>query len=193
MHKKIVYLGFHKCGTTSFYKFLGSHGLKGIHNTLQVCDNIGLAPKLTVEADLLSCIDAARLSNFIDGYKVLTDNPFPFLYRHFDKSPGKFLFVLGTRPTDQWISSMQRYFGNRMPALGHAIYKCDGNACSNPRAFCETYDKHNATVREYFKRREDFIEIRLGVESNASITERLVDFLELPKDTDIEFGICRPN
>lgn len=188
MNKKIIYLGFHKCGTTSFSHFFGEHGMRVIHNTIQVCDSIGLARHPGRNERLHDLINAKTLHSFIENYDVLTDNPFPLLYEHFDKSSIDALFVLGTRPTDEWLSSMQRYFGNRMPALGQAIYATDENPCSKPENFQKTYEKHNADVREYFRGRPDFLEIQLGIDSNEMITEALEDFAGLPNTGTVKFG-----
>jgi len=188
MDRKIIYLGFQKCGTTSFWRFFQAHGLRVIHNTIQVCDSIGLARHPKKEERLHDLIDTDLLDRFVDKYDVLTDNPFPLLYEYFDGSCKDALFVLGTRPTNEWLASMQCYFGKRMPALGRAIYGSDGNSCANPENFCRTYEQHNAAVRDYFGGRSDFLEIRLGIESNGTITSKLKDFVGLPKDGPIMFG-----
>ena len=188
MKGKIIYLGFQKCGTTSFWRFFEEHGFRVIHNTLQVCECIGLVPNPEKGSALRDLIDIEALDRFVERYDVLTDNPFPVLYEHFDKSCMDALFVLGTRPTDQWIGSMQRYFGNRIPTLGRAIYASNGNPCAEPATFCRAYEKHNMAVRDYFKGRGDFLEIRLGIDSNEKITRDLKKFASLPNDNQISFG-----
>jgi len=190
--RKILYLGFQKCGTTSFFEFFAAHGFKVIHNALQACDAIGLPRNVPKGFDLLSSIDINKLDKFVEKFDVFTDNPFPLLYTYFDRRPENNLFVLGTRPADQWITSMQRYFGTRMPALGGAIYASDANPCSDPNAFMKTYEMHNSAVRKYFKGRNDFIEIQLGTESNATITRRIEEFVKLPKKTGYKFGTYHP-
>ncbi len=180
-------MGFHKSGTTSFWKFFSKHGFRVIHNTLEVCESIGLDKKLESGEDLRTNIDTCSLDKFVEKYDVLTDNPFPVLYEYFDKYYAESLFVLGTRPVDKWLSSMQRFFGTRMPALGHAIYTSDGNPCSDPEALTSTYEKHNLAVREYFSGHDKFMEIRIGVDSDLKITKDLEDFVGLPKNQSIVF------
>lgn len=191
--RKIIYLGFHKCGTTSIWKYFSAHGLRVIHNTLQVCDTIELARDLPRGVDLAAQMDKTALDECVAHYDVLTDNPFPLLFEYFDRSLDRPLFILGVRPTELWIDSMQRYFGTRMPALGHSIYNSDGNPCSDPQAFRRTYEAHNATVRSYFADRNDFLEIRLGIDSNEAITEQLENFAGLSRNSRVSFGIHRPN
>lgn len=193
MEEKIIYLGFHKCGTTSTWKYFEAHGLRVIHNTIRVCDTVQLARDLPRGVDLAQHIDKTALDDFVAQYDVLTDNPFPLLFEYFDTSLDKPLFILGVRPTELWIDSMQRYFGTRMPALGHAIYNSNGNPCSDPEAFCKTYEIHNATVRSYFANRDNFLEIRLGIDSSEAITKRLEHFAGLSGNSGISFGIHRPN
>lgn len=188
MDRKIIYLGFQKCGTTSFWRFFEAHGFRVIHNTLQVCDCIGLTRNPKKAERLYDLIDIDVLDQFVENYDVLTDNPFPLLYEYFDRSCKDAQFVLGTRPMDEWLVSMQRYFGTRMPALGHAIYASDGDSCTDPESFRKTYEKHNTTVRDYFRGRSDFLEIRLGIDSNETITRELKDFVGLPQNGPIMFG-----
>ena len=185
-------MGFQKCGTTSFFRFFAAHGFRVIHNTVQVCDAVGLPRHVPKGFDLLGSIDTNMLNKFVGKFDVLTDNPFPLLYEYFDRRPENNLFVLGTRPADQWLCSMQRYFGTRMPVLGGAIYSSDANPCSDPDTFIKTYENHNSAVRKYFRGRSDFIEIRLGTESNATITRRLEDFVKLPGKTGNQFGTHHP-
>ena len=185
--KKIIYLGFQKSGTTSFWKFFSKHGFRVIHNTLQVCDSIGLDMRLDSGKDLLTNINTSSLDKFVERYDVLTDNPFPLLYEYFDNNYPDTLFVLGTRPTEKWLGSMQRYFGKRMPALGHAIYSSEGNPCSDPEALTSTYERHNLAVREYFSGRDNFLEIRVGGDSDLNITKDLEEFVGLPRNQSIVF------
>jgi len=186
--KKIIYLGFQKCGTTSFWKYFGNHGFRVIHNTLQVCDSVGIDRKLENGKKLLNSIDTMSLDKFVENYDVLTDNPFPLLYEYFDRNYAHPLFVLGTRPTNKWLSSMQRYFGTRMPALGNAIYSSDTNPCTDPEALIYSYEKHTRAVRQYFSGRDNFLEIKIGEDSDLKITQELEDFVGLPKNTSILFG-----
>lgn len=186
-------MGFHKCGTTSFSTFFQRHGFRVSHNTHQVCESIGLDKELVCGKDLRTSLDTHALDNFVQKYDVLTDNPFPLLYEYFDKNYSGSLFVLGTRPTDKWLSSMQRYFGTRMPALGHAIYSSTGNPCSDPEALTSTYLKHNFTVREYFSGHDNFLEFRIGEDSDLEISKALEDFVGFSKKESITFEKNLPN
>lgn len=138
-------------------------------------------------------IDYNLFNQFVDRFDVLTDNPFPLLYEYLDRTFENPRFVLGTRPSQLWLSSMQRYFNRKMPALGHAIYATEGNPISDPCSLVEVYDRHNEAVRRYFDGRSDFIEIRLGTDNDEEITDTLENFLALPRDSGIKFGKKRPD
>jgi len=116
---KIFFIGFHKCGTTSFHAFMDSHGYDCVHDTWTACQQLGLGKnswsydggrfsgdgRRQDVADVIERHHLSQFKSFIRAHQVFSDNPWPILFRLVDRSfPGS-KFVFATRDTDAWIQS----------------------------------------------------------------------------------------
>lgn len=153
--KKVLYLGFHKTGTTSIKGLLSRMGL-AVNNVW--CQYGWDRDLSTIESHAMDIIYK------FDG---LQDNPWFRLYKPIDERfPGsKFIFY--EREVNNWYTSVCNYFkargdvGKGSPPMFKYIYGEDC-ACplSNKKQWIKTYLNHSDNVRSYFKNRpKDFLEI----------------------------------
>lgn len=163
---KVFCLGFHKTGTTSVreamtmlgYSVAGPNGLKD--------------PDIARNVHRL----AFRLAERYDAFQ---DSPWPLLYREMDERYPGSKFVLMLRPSDEWIESQVRHFGERTSPMREWVY---GVGCpkGNEAIYVARYEQHNREVLEYFSRRPaDLLVLTL---SNGDGWEKLCAFLgkEIP-------------
>jgi hypothetical protein len=177
---KVFCLGFHKTGTRSFAALASELGLRVLHDTrhsrLQLWpDEDGVIAEGSGEAvDIASRVQVDRLDALVDAYDVLTDNPWPLLYRLLDQRYPGSKFVHIVRDTDAWIDSVCSHFGARNSLMRLWIYGY-GNPLHHAARYREVYDRHNAAVAAYFTGRDDFFSFRL--EDSAGVAPALSAFL----------------
>ena len=178
MHKgKVLYVGHGKTGTSSFGTALEILGYRLYENDLELMK-------------AWNSREYNKLWKVADNYDAFEDYPWPYTYKEFDKQYPGTKFILGIRPNeDEWVNSIiyqtlragtknkrrlvaethyHEYGFGKYPVLYEEQYK-------------EAYRQHNKEVREYFKDRDDFIEITLW--SKGNYWKEICDFLECKEPT----------
>jgi hypothetical protein len=141
MKTKVFGIGFHKTATTSLEKALSYLGYRvtgpyGVDN-----------PNIAKEVYEL----AFKLANRYDAFQ---GNPWAILYKELDrKFPGS-KFILTLRPSDEWIRSIIREFGDEETPMREWIYGV-GRPKGNEDIYIARYERHNRDVMEYFKDRSE--------------------------------------
>ena len=138
---KAVYLGFHKTGTSSMGRLFQIIGLK----------LAGAYGKRAVKGDNLLI---AQSLNFAKNYDAFQDNPWPLIYKDFDKKFPNSKFIFYERDVDDWYASSLGFFKNLTTPMRKYIY---GEGCGSPvgneKIFKQVYLQHSEDVIEYFKNR----------------------------------------
>lgn len=146
---KVFGIGFHKTGTTSLREALTTLGYS-------VAGPNGLEdPDIARNAHDL----AFKLAERFDAFQ---DNPWPLLYRELDERYPGSKFILTLRPSDAWIESQVRYFGEEASPMREWIY---GAGCpkGNEAVYVARYEQHNREALDYFSRRpEDVLVLTLS-------------------------------
>ena len=139
MSPKVFGIGFHRTGTSSLRAALQRLGYR-------VCGAVG-----TRDPDIA---DRVREIAFplLDRFDAFGDNPWPILFRELDERRPGSRFVLTTRPTDEWLGSVTRYFGARSTPMREWIYGA-GSPLGNESRYRERYERHHAEVLEHFRDR----------------------------------------
>lgn len=163
---KIFGIGFHKTGTTSLasalrrlgYSVTGPDGAHN-HNIAEEAHDI--------------------VFDLAEQHDAFQDNPWPLFYKELDiKYPGS-KFILTIRPTDNWIKSLVKHFGQKTTPMRKWIYGDDyGYPEGNEQIYIDRYEKHNREVQEYFKDRPgDLLVFRI---TEGDEWEKLCYFLHEP-------------
>jgi hypothetical protein len=91
-------------------------------------------------------------------YDAFRDNPWPLLYRECDiRHPGS-KFILTTRMTARWISSVVDHFGVSNTEMREWIYGV-GHPAGNEDRYVSVYEAHNAAVRQYFAGQSQLLDV----------------------------------
>jgi hypothetical protein len=136
---KVFCIGFHKTGTTSLavalralgYRVTGPNGVK--------------------DPDIAKNAYAMALG-LVERYDAFQDNPWPMLYREMDKACPGSRFILTTRPSNSWITSQVRHFGDRSTPMREWIYGV-GHPKGHERTYIEVFERHTADVLAFFRGR----------------------------------------
>ncbi|WP_147367059.1 sulfotransferase family protein [Aurantiacibacter zhengii] len=149
---KIFCIGFQKTGTTSLDLALQQLG----YSTITVFGRDRPLPEL--RANLVDIgIGIAQ------GVDVVSDMPWPLIYRELDTAFPGAKFILTVRDTDKWYRSIRDHFGPANDRIQQLTYGDDaGSPVGNEARYTAVYDAHNADVRSYFvDRPDDFLEMSL--------------------------------
>ena len=165
---KIFCVGFHKTGTTSLYAALTTLGFK-------VTGTVGEEWRV----DELERDGAKRCIDIIDDFDAAEDMPWPLFFRELDDAYPGSKFILTVRDAEDWYASLDNHFGEKATNLNAFTY---GRECARARyakeTWVDTYNAHNAAVREYFQARpDDLLEMDLA---SGDGWEKLCRFLEKP-------------
>lgn len=141
--RKVFGIGFHKTGTTSL-----AHALTTLGYTVAGPNGLN-DPDIASNAHTLAYAIAERFDAF-------QDNPWPVLYREMDKRYPGSKFILTLRPTDAWIQSQVKHFGETTSPMREWIY---GAGCpkGNEDVYIARYERHNREVLDYFSQRPDHL------------------------------------
>jgi len=140
---KVFGIGFHKTGTTSLavaLQHLGYDvtGPNGIHD-IDIADDI-----------------EQMVFSLADKHDAFQDNPWPLYYKQLDQRYPGSKFILTIRPTNKWIISITKYFGNKITPMRKLIYGEEfGAPVGNEQVYIERYEQHNNDVLSYFNNRPD--------------------------------------
>ena len=86
-------------------------------------------------------------------FDAFTGNPWTVLYKELDATfPGS-RFILTTRPTNRWIASAVRYFGDKETPMRKWVYG-HGSPRGNEAEYISRYNRHNHDVIAYFSGRD---------------------------------------
>ena len=109
--KEFVFIvSYHKCGTRSVHALLEDLGYHGIHWPNYVNCGVDYRAILrSMVADRALCVRA--LTPLFERYDLLSDVPFPGLYRELHACFPRSRFVLIKRDAGSWWSSIARHWG----------------------------------------------------------------------------------
>jgi hypothetical protein len=169
LHNKIFQIGFNKCGTTSLHQMFIDSGLKSIH-----WDGGNIAKK--IHSNIKQ--NKAPLDG-VDKYDCYTDienidtNSFPLIdyYELLDKAYPNSLFILNTRPLDNWIKSrLNHQSGSYANTFKNVLgVKTDEELITIWR---EQWTEHHNKAIDYFKNSDNFIIFDIETEG-----DKLTEFL----------------
>jgi hypothetical protein len=161
---KIFGIGLNKTGTTT----LGQCGQElGFRCT--TCD-IGLLE------DFVEKKEFKRIKNTVANFDFFEDWPWPLMYKQLDFMYPDSKFILTVRKSEKvWIESLKSHSMRTHPTL-HCRSLAYGYNFPHKyeKEHVEIYRKHNNDVREYFKGRDNFLEICW---ENGDDYEKLCNFL----------------
>lgn len=172
---RIFGIGLHKTATTSLHKAFQTLGFDSLHW------GKGEAPLIWEE------VNAAGRSMTLERYYAASDLPIPLLYRKLDEAYPGSKFILTVRDEQKWLKSVERLWDAKYNStrwqwdiwpisnrLHKALY---GRTDFHAGVMLETYRRHNAEVREYFKYRPDDL-LEMNMETDG--WPKLCGFLDKP-------------
>lgn len=164
--QRVVCCGLSKTGTTTF---------------MEACEILGYKHKSMgfdhafVNRRILPIYLAAL------RYESFDDYPWFFMYRFFDKNFPATKFVLTVRSNvERWYESIVNHEVARgNSGVAHRFRTTYGlsSPLEQKSRFCQFYERHNETVREYFRGDPRFIELCW---EDGDGWDELCDFLERP-------------
>lgn len=162
--KKIVVVSLHKTGTTSFSQLMKSAGL------------LVTGPDGNLYTDL-RCGDLTGIDAALARFDVFQDDPWYDLYAYIDKKYPNSQFVYLERDTDEWLGSVQRFYGRDRynNKIRNDLYG-SADPIGNPDLYLKKYNDHRETVFDFFKGRNNFLVIDIKKKEDL---KRLTDFLEI--------------
>ncbi|PLX22582.1 MAG: hypothetical protein C0599_06025 [Salinivirgaceae bacterium] len=161
---KVIGVGFHKTGTSTLDTVLKHLGYKVLGAKTELAENL-------LNNDLDSVL---KMTKKYDAYQ---DNPWPLLYKEFDKLYPNSKFILTLRDSEKWIKSLVNHFGENHTEMRKWIYGV-GHPKGNEEIYLARYKKHNEEVMEYFKdRKEDLLVVNW---ENGDEWEPICNFLGIP-------------
>jgi hypothetical protein len=150
VNKKVFCIGFHKTGTTSIGKAMELLGYRNIHGAGLVRKQLGDLKMM----ELLFRKDYRPFIQLAEQFDSFNDNPWFKIYKELDQAfPGS-KFILTLRDENEWIQSVNHYFGSSTSPLRWWIYGRGGPMCNNAK-YLEIYRKHNQQVKDYFSNRRN--------------------------------------
>lgn len=187
---KIFNLSFHRNATTSFNNFMKDLNYKCIHDTWLSMKKIGIGNNFANNINLndknlepydriMKRVNTNELDKLIELYNVFSDNPWPILYKYLDEKYPNAKFILFYRDSNEWLKSVQQYFGNTSSNFRKLLYKNNGSPYTNPDVYIQTYEKHNSDVINYFMDRKDKLLVINLDDNDIEIGKVISDFLNL--------------
>jgi hypothetical protein len=137
-HPKVFCIGFHKTGTSSLAAALEIMGYRVT------------GPNGTVDPDIATNAEP-MVEQLAQEFDAFQDNPWPLFYQKMDALfPGS-KFILTTRDSAAWISSVTRHFGTETTPMRAFIYGADkASPLGNEAYYIARMEQHNSEVRTYF-------------------------------------------
>lgn len=156
--RKIFFIGFNKCGTTSMHRLFVNCGYRSVH--WETSSGRMLAPILFMNnmlgRPLLTGI--TRYDVFSDMFYLTDDCCLEgnFLFRQMDADYPDALFILNTRDRERWVLSRLKH----APAITGSLVKRARKALDLTEAevldlWRSQWDDHHAQVAEYFADKAD--------------------------------------
>lgn len=149
MNEKVFHIGFHKTATSSFEYVYESLGYK-LFDRIQNQDSLKKYYKTK---------DVKSLLSIINNHDAFSDNPWFWndLYLDLDKLDLNCKFVLTTRDSNKWFSSLNKNHINMNEFAKQHLYEGKKPTTNNKEIFINKYESYNASVLKYFNNRKDFI------------------------------------
>ena len=167
---KVVYLGFHKTGTTSIGALFNRIGLNVIGPWNVKHWNSKESGKKALE--------------IAKEYDAFQDNPWPLLYKQFDKKFPNSKFIFYERDVNDWYLSNLNFFRNKSTPMRKYIYgEKDGSPVGNEEVYKKVYLQHSSDVLHYFENRpDDFLQINNLSDESA---QQIGKFLGYPSYAEL--------
>jgi len=150
---KIFGIGTSRTGTSTLNRALNLLGIKSVHKASYLTDYVKV-----------NMATGNFLLYGLEDYRGFSDHPIDWLYKELDKQYPNSLFIYTKRKDrEAWIRSM------------HILVQ----ASKEPRdekKWREDYKKHQKDIYEYFKDRDDFLEIDI---TTGCGWKPICDFLEI--------------
>jgi glycosyltransferase involved in cell wall biosynthesis len=162
---RVFGIGLNKTGTSSFHEAMQILGLESLHWGGPMIRRL-VETSLEAGDPLLSRLDP-HYDAFSD-IEVLSEN-FDLLDRQY---PGS-RFVLTVRPRDEWIASRRHHVETNLARRQAGDYD-GGFLAVDEEAWAAHWDEHVTRVREYFRGRDDFLELDLSKGADWSALCRLL-------------------
>lgn len=167
--KKVFIIGFHKTGTSSMGKAFQILGYR-------VCGSIKegedfKSADIPVRQYILS-----KAGELLNRYDCFQDTPWFMFYRELYELYPDAYFVFTVRPDEDWIKSVTNHFSNRKNSNYHEWIYGYSDPLMNREVYLETYQKHNQSVRDFFRDKPNFLEMDLKEKNKW---EKLCDLLEV--------------
>ena len=181
--QKIFNIGFHKTGTTSLTQFMHDLGYKSLHSVamsmqyLQLGTQHNCGEDTGKPSDFEKLIDNNLLKHTVQQYDFFSDNPWPLLYKHLDKTYPDSKFILTLRNNEKWINSLNKYSGTGNTRMRQLVYGY-GNPSNHITQYRKIYIRHNKNVKEYFKDKNNLLIIDIA-EDNKVLANKILQFLGL--------------
>ncbi|MGD2083146.1 MAG: sulfotransferase [Chromatiales bacterium] len=184
---RLFVISFHKTGTRSVHKFLSELGLEGVH--WPSFRNTGI----DYEAILRPFVgDRARCVCILDCLcaesAVLSDVPFPGVFRELAESYPERKFLLMRRDAEEWWESVSRHW--RLDLRPHSLDSFEAIqyglplgvaiSSSSKALLTDIYLRHEQDVKSYFDGSGRLLELELGCGDAGS---RISAFLGLSSDS----------
>lgn len=173
LEKKIIFIGFNKTATSSFHMLLLKNGLRSIHS--KGADKFCRKPFEHASERILSNIMEGRnpLEQF-EGYSGFKDLTFEDIdlcryFREIYLSNPDYLYVLNTRPMDEWITSRKKHNvqktgrGEPAPRIKMTALKKGLKKWQVIKLWRDEYVAHHAEVRSFFQgdRKKQFLKFNI--------------------------------
>lgn len=164
---KVFGIGLPRTGTTSLNTALNTIGISSVHFPFSLYETSDL--------------------RILDKYTGFVDSPIPFLYRQLDEMYPDAGFILTTRPSEQWLTSMQ-WLLEEGPKIwewkpAYDTYHADlfGSPQFELECYQKAYDNFHLEVHGYFENRDNLLTLDLSVSYGY---KELCSFLEVPVHED---------
>lgn len=154
----VLGIGLSRTGTSSLAAALSLLGYTTVHFPN---DNV-TKEELTIH---LKAPGARLRLSILQHVHALCDTPICCAYQALDAGYEGSRFVLTTREKTSWLASCERYWRDVLGPLEKTMLPHDreyvrlinrttyGTDTYDPREFTAAYDRHNASVADYFRRR----------------------------------------
>jgi len=153
MDYKVFGLGMSRTGTTTLGNCLEILGYNVTDNNFELCKDI-------------KNNNYNNLWKVIDKFDAFEDNPYPFVYKEVYKKYPNAKYILTTHiDSKSWLKSYIRHciYGKRKTLWNSVrhnqiLYNIP-HPVNNEKEFISLYENHNKKVRNFFKDKDNFIEI----------------------------------
>ena len=157
---KIFGIGRSRTGTSSLDKALNLLGIKSFHVASKLTEYIKINKEL-----------GYSLLHGLERFRGYSDHPIDWLYKELDKMyPGSLFIYTRRDDREAWVRSMWS-----LPyhlEKGEEIWHKEGEESK----WVESYETHEKEVREYFKDRDNYLELDITKDPNW---EPICEFLEI--------------